>query len=165
MDKKVGKKEILLLLIITAPSWSGVFGTNIFTNNCGETSASIGTPVDIISFISISLSITINAPVFALESSDAAITILYISSFVFVATSFSIPKNLVNLFVPSYSNARLSSGWNITIIAITPQFIIPDKIEFSIFKFNTPLKIVININSAIPFNKCHALDPFTAFTA
>lgn len=52
------------------------------------------------SLISISLSITIKAPVFDLDSSVAAITILYISSLAFVAKSLSIPKNLVNLFVP-----------------------------------------------------------------
>ena len=40
---------ILLLLIITAPSCNGVFGTNRLTNNCGDTSEFIGTPVDIIS--------------------------------------------------------------------------------------------------------------------
>ena len=42
---------ILLLLITTAPSCKGVFGTNIFTNNCGDTSESNGIPVAIISFI------------------------------------------------------------------------------------------------------------------
>ena len=47
-----------------------------------------------------SLSITIKAPVLFLANSDAAITILYISSFVLVSTSLSIPKNFVNLFVP-----------------------------------------------------------------
>ena len=40
---------ILLLLITTAPSCNGVFGTNILTNNCGDTSEFIGTPVAIIS--------------------------------------------------------------------------------------------------------------------
>ena len=40
---------ILLLLITTAPSCNGVFGTNTLTNNCGETSAFIITPVSIIS--------------------------------------------------------------------------------------------------------------------
>ena len=40
---------ILLLLITTAPSCNGVFGTNIFTNNCGDISEFIGTPVAIIS--------------------------------------------------------------------------------------------------------------------
>jgi len=92
--------SILLLLIITAPSWSGVLGTNIFTNICGDTSEFNSIPVSAISVIFISLSITINAPVLLLASSSVAITILYISSFVFVAISLSIPKNLVNLLVP-----------------------------------------------------------------
>ena len=41
----------LFLAIITAPSCSGVFGVNKFTINCGDTSASILTPVSIISLI------------------------------------------------------------------------------------------------------------------
>ena len=86
------------------------------------------------------------------------------SSFVFVAKSLSNPKNFVNLFVPSCSRPLLNSGWNITIIAITPQFIIPVKIEFNIFKFNNPLTHVAIIKKAIPFINCHALDPFTIFT-
>ena len=88
-------------------------------------------------------------------------TILYISSFVFVAKSLSIPKNCANLLVPNCSNARLNSGWNITIIAITPKFIIPVKIQFSIFKLNKPLTHVATIKSTIPFISCQALDPFT----
>ena len=154
---------ILLFDITTAPSCNGVFGSKIFTNNCGETSASIGIPVEIISCILISLSITINAPVFAFESSIAAITILYISSFVLVAKSLSIPKNLVNLLVPNCSNALLNSGWNITIIAITPKFIIPVNIQFNIFKFNNPLTQVATTNRTIPFINCHALEPLTIF--
>ena len=74
-----------------------------------------------------------------------------------------IPKNFVNLFVPSCSSPLLSSGWNITIIAITPQFIIPVKIEFNIFKFNNPLIQVAIIKNAIPFINCQALEPFTIF--
>lgn len=61
-----------------------------------------------------SLSSTINAPVFSLESSNAAIATLYISSFIFVSMSLSIPKNLVSLLLPSSSSDRLSSGWNNT---------------------------------------------------
>ena len=38
--------------------------------------------------------------IFFFASSVAAITILYIFSFVFVLISLSIPKNLVNLLVP-----------------------------------------------------------------
>lgn len=93
---------ILPPLITIEPSWSGVFGTKILTSNCGEISASIITPLAIISFISISLSITINAPVLFFESSNAAIAILYISSFVLVSISLSIPKNLVNLLLPKF---------------------------------------------------------------
>ena len=52
---------ILLLLITTAPSCKGVFGVNIFTNNCGDTSEFIGIPV---------------APVLVFDSSVAAITTL-----------------------------------------------------------------------------------------
>ena len=105
---------ILPPLITTAPSCKGVFGTNIFTSICGEISASIETPVAIISFISISLSSTISAPVFSFDNSNAAIAIFYISSFVFVSISLSIPKNLVNLLLPSSSNDLLSSGWKST---------------------------------------------------
>ena len=101
---------ILLLLITTAPSCNGVFGTNKFTNSCGETSAFISTPVSIISPIFISLSITIKPPVLVLDSSFTAITILYISSLFFTIMSLSIPKSLVNLFVPSCSSPLLSSG-------------------------------------------------------
>ena len=72
----------------------------------------------------ISLSSTISAPVFDFASSSVAITTLYMSSFVFVARSESIPKNLVNLFVPNCSSALLSSGWNIIITAINPILII-----------------------------------------
>ena len=67
---------ILLLLIITAPSCNGVFGTNILTNSCGDTSAFSSIPVSIISPIFISLSKTISPPVFVLDNSFAAITIL-----------------------------------------------------------------------------------------
>ena len=108
-----------------------------------------------------SLSITINAPVLFLDSSVAAITTLYISSLVLVAKSLSIPKNCVNLFVPNCSSARLNSGWNITIIAITPKFIIPVNIQFNILRFNKPLTQVATIKKAIPFINCHALDPLT----
>ena len=101
---------ILFPEITTAPSCNGVLGSKIFTSSCGETSAFIGIPVAIISCIFISLSKTISAPVFAFESSVAAITTLYISSFVFVDKSLSIPKNCVNLFVPNCSKALLSSG-------------------------------------------------------
>ena len=154
---------ILLFEITTAPSCNGVFGSNIFTSNCGDTSAFIGIPLEIISCIFISLSITINAPVFVLESSVAAITILYISSLVFVAKSLSIPKNFANLFVPNCSSPLLNSGWNITIIAITPKFIIPVNIQFSIFRLNKPLNHVITTSNTIPFINCHALEPFTIF--
>ena len=98
-----------------------------------------------------------------LANSPAAITTLYTSSFVLVAKSLSIPKNFVNLFVPSCSNPLLNSGWNITIIAITPKFIIPVKIQFNICRLNNPLSHVITIKSAIPFISCHALEPFTIF--
>ena len=67
---------ILLSLITTAPSWSGVLGVKIFTSNCGEISESSIIPESIISFSFMSLSITINAPVLVLASSVAAITIL-----------------------------------------------------------------------------------------
>ena len=67
---------ILLSLITTAPSWSGVLGVNMFTSNCGDISESIAIPVSIISFNLMSLSITIKAPVLVFESSVAAITIL-----------------------------------------------------------------------------------------
>ena len=83
---------ILLLLITTAPSCSGVFGVNIFTNNCGDISLSNFNPVSIMSFICISLSITINAPVFCFANSIVAITILYMFSFVFVYISFFYPN-------------------------------------------------------------------------
>ena len=76
-----------------------------------------------------SLSITINAPVCVFASSNAAITTLYISSFVLVIISLSNPKNLENLlFPPNCSNALLISGWKIIITSITPQSIIIDKI-------------------------------------
>lgn len=48
----------------------------MFTNSCGDISALIKIPVLIMSFILMSLSSTINAPVFVLESSETAITIL-----------------------------------------------------------------------------------------
>ena len=67
---------ILLSLIITAPSCRGVFGWNMFTSSCGDISAPINTPVSIISFNFISLSITINAPVLLFDNSIAAIVIL-----------------------------------------------------------------------------------------
>ena len=108
-----------------------------------------------------SLSNTIKAPVFVFESSVAAITTLYTSSFVFVAKSLCIPKNFVNLLVPNCSNPLLNSGWNITTNAITPQFIIPVKIEFNIFKLSNPLTQVAIIRNAIPFINCQALEPFT----
>ena len=40
---------ILLSFMITAPSCSGVFGSNIFTNSCGDISASNAIPVAITS--------------------------------------------------------------------------------------------------------------------
>ena len=92
----------------------------MLTNNCGEISPSIKTPVSIMSLSFISLSKTISAPVFALDNSTAAIVTLYIFSFTFVAISWSIPKNLLTLFEPSCSKALLNSGWNITINAMTP---------------------------------------------
>ena len=67
---------ILFSLIITAPSWSGVFGLKIFTNNCGDISLFNIIPVSAISCSFISLSRTINAPVLVLANSDAAITTL-----------------------------------------------------------------------------------------
>ena len=72
----------------------------MFTNSCGDTSPSIAIPVSTMSFNLISLSITIKAPVLFFASSVAAITILYIFSFVLDSISLSIPKNFVNLLVP-----------------------------------------------------------------
>ena len=65
------------------------------------------------------------------------------------------------MFVPNCSKALLSSGWKITIIAITPKFIIPVNIQFRIFKLNNPLIHVAIIKSAIPLINCQALDPLT----
>ena len=50
------------------------------------------------------------ATIAVFASSFAAITTLYTSSFVFVAKSVLIPKNLVNLLVPNCSKALLNSG-------------------------------------------------------
>jgi len=150
---------ILLSLIITAPSWRGVLGWNIFTNIWGEISAPIAIPDSIISFNFISLSITIKAPVFAFESSVAAITNLYIFSFFFVAISCSIPKNLFILLEPNCSNALRNSGWNITISNITPYVIKVVNIKLSILKFKNELKAVAIIKNIIPFNSWRALLP------
>ena len=48
----------------------------MFTSSCGDISAPINTPVSIISFNFISLSITINAPVLLFDNYIAAIVIL-----------------------------------------------------------------------------------------
>ena len=103
--------DILLSLITTAPSCNGVLGVNIFTNICGDISEFNATPVAIISFNFISLSITIKAPIFFLDNSVAASTTLYISSFVLDIISLSKPKYFVILFdAPNCSNALLNSG-------------------------------------------------------
>ena len=75
--------------------------------------------------------------------------------------SCSIPKNLFILFEPSCSNARLSSGWNITISKITPYVINDVSMKLSILKFKSELSIVAAIRSKIPFSNCKALVPFT----
>ena len=150
----------MLFETITAPSCNGVFGVNKFTINCGDTSESIFTPLSIISFIFMSLSITISPPVFVLASSVVAITTLYTSSFVFVSKSLSIPKYLVNLFVPNCSNILRNSGANITISAITPYGINAVNIKFNILSCKASLiAVIIKINK-IPFYNCHILDFF-----
>lgn len=80
---------------------------------------------------------------------------------VFVITSLSIPKNLVNLLLPNCSNVLRSSGWNIIIKAITPYVIIEVNIKFNILKFNKSLTATATIKRAIPFNNCPTLDLFT----
>jgi len=99
-----------------------------------------------------------------LAISSTAITILYIFSLVLASKLFSIPKKFVNLFVPSCSNALLSSGWNITTNAITPDGKKAVNTECTIFKFSNPLIQVINIKNTIPFISCIALDFFASFS-
>ena len=120
-------------------------------------------PVDTTSSIFISLSITISAPVFVLANSSTAITILYISSFVLVAISLSIPKKLANLFVPICSNALLISGWNITIKATTPEGNIAINTECTIVKCNMSLSHVANITMTIPFINCITFEFLASF--
>ena len=98
-----------------------------------------------------SLSITIKAPVLVFESSVAAITILYIFSFVLTSILLSIPKNFPNWFVPNCSRPLLNSGWNIIINAKTPQFIIAVKIALNIYKCSNLVRPVITIKIKIPF--------------
>ena len=103
-----------------------------------------------------------NETISALLFSVSIIFLNYIY-FVFCGLLKSVEiKNLVNLFVPNCSSPLLNSGWNITIIAITPQFIIPVNIEFNIFKFGYIDNILsINISNPNPF--CTNISAFSIF--
>ena len=98
---------ILLSLIITAPSCSGVLGIKIFIRSSLDTLESISQPVRTISPIFVPRSKTIRAPICLLDIAAAAAAI---SEAVAAASSCSVASSEEKFVRPTFSSAWRSSG-------------------------------------------------------
>ena len=129
-------------------------------NNCLLISASSLIPVSSYSVKSCSFAITIKAPVFTLARSTVALTISSID----LSLNLSSPVLLPNLkylemtfFLPNSSNAFLSSGWKMIIIAIIPTLNVLSAIHNMVVRLNSTAANINSTITIIPLNKVHAL--------